>query len=133
MKFTIKPEPLIRMVEMVGERGPSYKRMGAFLRLVACEGRVCIETDGKAAEMEAVIWEDGQCSLSRARLLNALKRHSEDIELTIEADEHGLQMDGSSLPVSSFSPNAALPAAFQIFFGADLGVVPRGTARPVLA
>jgi hypothetical protein len=56
MKFTVEPEPLIRMVEMVGERVQSHKSADVILRIVACEGLVCIESNHTVAEM-GVIWK----------------------------------------------------------------------------
>lgn len=129
MKFTIKPGLLIKMVEMLGEWVPGHKRAGASLRLEACQGRVCVESDEKVGETEAVIWEEGQCSLSRAQLLNALKKHRGDVELTIEANEHGLHIGGFLVLVSSFSPRAVLPSTFQMFLATDLDVISRGAAR----
>ncbi len=118
------------MIEMVGERKPGSKGPEALVRLIASQDRVCVEDDGTVAEMDAVIQEDGQCSVSRERLLRTLKQHREPVELTIEADQHGLRLAGTCLPVNSYCPSAVAPAAFQIFFANDLGLVSRGTTGP---
>jgi hypothetical protein len=131
MKISIKPGPFIRMVELVGEPVPSHKRAGTLLRLVASQGRVCVQSGGTVAEAEAAIWENGQCSVSRLQLLNALKAYRGEAELTLEADAHGLRIDGFSMPVSCYCPAAAVPAAFQIYLATDSGFVSRVGTGPL--
>jgi hypothetical protein len=129
MKFTIKPKPFITMVNMAGERRPKHKRGGTWVRLLACEDRVCLESGAQAMEAEALIWEEGQCRLSRTRLLQALKRHQGVDKLTIEVDERQLHLDRATIPVSQFSAQATLPPNCQMVLATDLDVVPSQTLR----
>ena len=123
MKFTVEPEPFIRMVEMVGE-AQGQKRADAVLRLVACQGRVCLERNQTTAEMEAVVREDGQCTLPQAHFLRAVKTYRDEVNLTIEADGHGLRVGEFALPVSNYRPYAVAPLKFQVFLATALGFVP---------
>jgi hypothetical protein len=124
MKFTIEAGSFIRMVQMVSERVSKSKRATPILRLTACEGRACVQSAGRVAETEARIWEHGECTLRQARLLKCLKTYPRELALTIEADERGLRLDHSSMPVLSYVSRAAAPAQFQIFLASDLGLRP---------
>ncbi len=131
MKFTIEPEPFVQMLEMLGKARPDRRRADPTVRLVACRGRVCVERAGTVAEIDAVVWEDGQCTLSRGRLLNLVKTHRLEPELTLEAHAQGLRLDGLTIPLTSYCPFAVAPGAFQIFLATDLGVVPSVSVPPL--
>jgi hypothetical protein len=94
------------------------------LRIVACPGGVCIESNETVAKVEAVVWEDGQCTLFRAHCLRVVKAYRDEANLTIEADRHGLNVGGFLLTVSSYRPYAVAPLKFQAFLVTDLGFVP---------
>jgi len=123
MRFTVEPEPLIKIVSMVGEWAPGRKNAGPPLRMVASAGRVRVESRREAAEIDAAVWEDGQCTLSQAKLLAALKPYREQTDVTIQGDERGLRVGERSMSVLSYQPQTAAPKAFQIFLATDSGVV----------
>ena len=123
MRFTIEPEPLIKTVAMVGEWLPGRRKAEPTLRLVACAGRVYVESGGTVAEIEAAVSEDGQCGLSRRKLLAELQTHREEAQVTIHADGQGLLIGERWVPVQGYLSRTASPAAFQIFVATKAGVV----------
>ena len=123
MRFTIEPEPLIKIVSMVGEWMPERKKADVVLSMVACAGRVRIESRNRAAEIDASVWEDGQCTLAQADLLEALKEYREETHVTIQADDHGLQVGERWMSVMRYHSRTAAPKAYQIFLATDSGVV----------
>jgi DNA polymerase III sliding clamp (beta) subunit (PCNA family) len=122
MKFTIEAGSFIRMVQMVSERVSKSKRVKPVLRLTACEGRACVQSADRVAETEARIWEQGECTLPQARLLKRLKAYPRELNLTVEADEQGLRLGHSSMPVITYASRPAAPANFQIFLASDFGL-----------
>lgn len=124
MSFTITPAAFVRMVQMAEEGLSKTQRGRVELRLVACEGRLCVERAGKVFEAEALIWEDGQCCVTLALLAGALKRQRSAAALKCTADAHGLHLDGHWVPVSHFSTNATLPTAYATYLATDLDVLP---------
>lgn len=124
MKFTIEAGSFIRMVQLVSERVSKSKRAKPIVRLTACEGRACVQSAGRVAETEARIWEDGECTLPQARLLKSLKSYPREVDLTVEADEQGLRLGHSSMPVISYASRPAAPTKFQIFLASDFGLRP---------
>jgi hypothetical protein len=124
MKFTIQAGSFIRMVQMVSERVSKTKQAKPILRLTACEGRACVQSASRVAETEARIWEDGECTLPQAGLLKRLKAYPRELNLTVEADEQGLRLGRSSMPVISYVSHPPAPTKFQIFLASDFGLRP---------
>ncbi len=124
MKFTIKAGSFIRMVQMVSERVSQTKRAKPIVRLMACEGRACVQSAGRVAETEARIWEDGECTLPQAGLLKRLRAYPRELDVMVEADARGLRLGRSSMPVISYVARPAAPAKFQIFLASDFGLRP---------
>jgi hypothetical protein len=75
--------------------------------------------------------EQGQCGLSQAKVLAALRNYQEAAAITIQADEDGLRIGGLLMPVTSYHPQALAPNAFHIFLATDSGVVSSMFARPI--
>ena len=123
MKVTVEPQPLIGIVAMVGERARRRSHAAGAVRLSASAGKVCIECKATVAVTDAAVWEDGQCSVSRAKLLAALEAYRERSSITFTADGFGLRLGDVSMPVSHYASQAALPATFQIFLATKSGTV----------
>jgi hypothetical protein len=103
-------------------------RQAQCVRLSASGGRVCIESKATVAATDAAVLEDGQCSVSRARLLAALEVYRERSTVTLTANDLGLRMGDLSVPVSHYHSQAPPPVAFQIFLATKSGTV---SSRPV--
>jgi hypothetical protein len=124
MRVTVEPEPLIGIVAILGEAGRRQKHAASTVRLSASAGKVYIESKVTAAVTDAAVWEEGQCSVRRARLLAALKICRQKSSITLKADEFGLHLDdGMSVPVAHYTPQALLPDRFQIFLATKSGTV----------
>jgi hypothetical protein len=132
MRFTIEPEPLIKTASMVIEWMPDRKKGDLVLLMVACAGRVRLESRTRAAEIDAPVWEDGQCTLSQAKLLETLKVYRDKTKVTFQADDHGLWIGEHWMAVMSYHARAAAPKAFQIFLATDSGVVSSRFAPPLV-
>jgi hypothetical protein len=130
MRFTVEPEPLIGIVAMVGERAPWRRNAAGDVRLSASAGQVCIESNAAVAVTDAAVSEDGQCSVSRAKLLAALKAYRGESRITLKADDLGLRMGNVSVPVTHYASRATAPAAYQIFLATESGVVSSKPAAP---
>ena len=123
MKFAVEPGPFHRIVELVGESFAHRKGSDVVLCLAACDQWVWVKSGNTIAETEAMVWESGQCHVARASLLNALKKHQDEVHLRIEADKRCLRVREISLSVSGYCRWAVLPTSFQIFLASNLGVV----------
>jgi hypothetical protein len=124
MKFTVQPQPLTRLVEILGEGLPRGEQQEPQVRLVACQGRVCVEIEQMVAEMEAVIQEEGECSFSCQNFLRPLRAYGDAANLTIQADAQGLHLGEAAIPVSRFRARAIPPLKFQVFLATHLDSVP---------
>jgi hypothetical protein len=119
MKFAVEPAPFLKLVQMVGDRKAGSRRRDFVLRLVACGGRVCVERGKTVAEIDAAVWEEGQCELSRSRLTGALAHYLGQSELTLETEKLGLRVGELVVPIIHYSPQTAVPTTFQIFLASD--------------
>ncbi len=108
MLFTIEAAPFIRNLEKLVGRGSDQERGEAPLRLVACQGRIYLSGAQGATDMEAVVWEDGNCTVSPAGFMSLVKTYRYE-NVTIEADGQGLRIRGASVPVHSYSSWALAP------------------------
>ncbi|HWH69394.1 MAG TPA: hypothetical protein VNT26_08400 [Candidatus Sulfotelmatobacter sp.] len=124
MRFDIQPEAFIKLIAMLGESRLRHRHSKEIISLVAYQGIVSVESGARAAEIEAVVWEEGQCAVSRQQLLAALKANVEQSPLTVAAGERLLQVGTRFIPMVSFCRYAPTPQRFQIYFATDLGMVP---------
>jgi len=120
MKFTLELPALIRMVQQVGKKMPGQKRADVSLRLYACAARVFVESNKTVAGMEALVLEEGGCTLSREAFLKLLKSYAPEPHITIEADERTVRFGSTTLNYAAYSPTATPPAQFQVFPVTDL-------------
>jgi hypothetical protein len=124
MKFTIERRVLFKMVEQVRAK-LSGREKDQPLRLWACCARVFVTSGGggTVAGHEALVFEDGECSVPGRHFSLILKSFSRRKNLTIEVDENGLRIGSFRMSVSGYSPVTCPPADFQVFPVTDLGVV----------
>ena len=77
--------------------------------------RVFVEANCVAAGIEALVLEDGACSVPRMKFLKVLRTFAPKQNLTLTADQNGLRIEGLVMKATCFSPTAAAPGEFQIF------------------
>ncbi len=119
MKFTFEPESMIKLVESA-EQGDSQQPGGdSVLQLVACQGRVWVSNDRPEGSLDAMVWEDGQGTVSAPKLLALLKSYRFQANVTIEAERGHLRIGGSSIPLISCCPWAIASEASQVDFATD--------------
>jgi hypothetical protein len=123
MKFTVEPAPFLRIVELADEQSLHRMESDIVLCLGACDQRVWVKCGNTVAETEAMVWENGQCRVSRAELLKALDDHRDELELLIEGNKRGLRVGQLSLPVSRYDPCVVLPNSVQVFLASNLGMI----------
>lgn len=123
MKFTIEHSVFEQMVRQVGQKLPNQRRADTSLRLSACAARVFVESNQTVAGTEALVLEEGGCTLPRVKFLRVLETYRSRQHLTVEADAHSLRIGGFSMPVASYSPQVQAPGDFQVFPVTDLNVL----------
>jgi hypothetical protein len=133
MRVTVEPEPLIGIVALVGERERRRGNAASAVRLSASAGKVCIEGKATSAVTDAAVWEEGQCSVSLAKLLAALEGCRALGSVTLRVDDLGLRMGNVSMPVAHYAPQADVPANFQIFLATKSGTISSQHAPQPLA
>ena len=111
------------LIKLVTESPQRTKRTNSTLRLTASRNHVCVKNGKSAAECEATVLTQGQCTLSRDRLLSALLASRNELNITIEADERHLRAGGMRLPVLSYSSFVPALEDFQVFMSAEAGFI----------
>ena len=115
MKFTVDRPGLAQMVKQVGKKSPPQTRSDPKLRLFACAARVFVESNGVVAGTEGLVFEDGQCVVSRKLFGQILGTYKGKKHLTIEADARGLRIERFTMGVQAYSAQVVPPAHFQVF------------------
>jgi hypothetical protein len=110
MKFTLELPALVKMVQQVGKKMPGQKRADPALRLYACAARVFVESNQTVAGMEALVLEEGGCTVPREVFLKLLKSYAPKPHLTIEADERTVHFGSTTLNSAGYSPSVQPPA-----------------------
>ena len=128
MRFTIETQPFKRMLNMLNQAWPPHGRQHPPVRLEASGGRLRVQKGQLAAEIDAVIWQDGCCAVSGTSLLHAINDSRHRPILHVEVDEDQLWVGEFPLPCIHDSAPAATCAASRIFFASQLGLV---ASRPV--
>ncbi len=118
MKFTFDPESMIKLVESA-EAGHRQEGGESTLQLMASQGRVWVSNDKPEGSLAAMVWEDGQGTVSAPELLALLKAYRFEGNVTIEAERGHLRIGGSSIPLISSSPWAIASEASQVDFATD--------------
>jgi hypothetical protein len=133
MKFTLETEPFTRLLGMLAQARPDRRRKFAPVRLDASRGRLRAQLEQLAAEIEAVVWQDGCCVTGFGKLLATLQAESCTPSLEIEAEDGHLRVGDSFLTCIDECTPASTAASSRIFFASDLGVVPSGVPEVSLA
>ena len=123
MKFTIERTALIKLLELVAKKMPGQKRRDKTVRLSACAARVFVEGNQTTAGIEAIVLEDGGCTVAHDVFAKLLKSYAPKANLTFEADGKAIRFGSTSLPISSFSKVVTPPGRFQLMPVTDLSVV----------
>ncbi len=123
MKFTTEPEPFLRIIQILAEPKARGRRFDPEVTLIASEGQLWVEQNGTAARTEAVVREDGQCTVDGTELLQAVKLNARRSRLCFEAGTAGLRVGDSVIPVSAYCSFTAPPGSCQMFLTTDIGVV----------
>jgi hypothetical protein len=76
---------------------------------------LCVRRGKSAAESEAIVLTDGQCTLSCRRLLRALMACRPEEKITVQADERQVWVGRARLPVLSYSAFVPALEDFQVF------------------
>ena len=119
MRFQIESSPFIELLQIVIEKmGPQQGEV----HMVVTQDQVCIESKEIAAEMEALVAEEGQCWVCAAEVLRALKKQRAK-SLLVKGGRHGLYIGGLTLRVERYCSEAPIPSNFQVFFTSNHGLV----------
>jgi len=130
MKFILERVVLEWMAEQLKfERGMPPARQWK-IKLSACESRMFVESNRVAAEIEALVLEDGACNVPRMKFLKVRRTFHPKRNITLAADAGGLRSDGFVMETTCFSPVAAAPGEFQMFPVTDALLRPPETAKP---
>jgi hypothetical protein len=114
MKFSIDRVTLERMVKHLGvERGVKGPRE-SMMRISACVARVFVEANGVTAGVEALVLEDGACSVPRMKFLKVLRTFAPKPAILVSVDEDGLRIENFLMKVTDFSPKATAPGKFPV-------------------
>jgi hypothetical protein len=93
------------MVEQVRAK-LSGRQKDQALKLWACAARVFVTSGGSGtvAGHQALVFEDGECSVPGRHFSRVLNTFNWMKNLTIEADEKGLRIGSFTMSVSGYSP-----------------------------
>ncbi len=114
MRFTVERAALVKMLELVGKKMPGQKRRDKSVRLSACAARVFVEGNQTTGGVEAIVLEEGACTLAHDVFAKLLKSYVPKVNLTFEANENVIRFGSTSLPLSGFSRVVTPPAKFQM-------------------
>ncbi len=114
---------MVKMLELVGKKMPAKKRRDMMVRLSACAARVFVEANETTAGIEALVFEDGTCTLAHDVFLKLLKSYKPKANITIEANDRIIRFFSTELPVTNFSASVSPPGRFQVFPVTDLCVL----------
>ncbi len=109
---------------MLAENGAGVARGKQHVTLTACDDRLWVAHNGTAARTDAIVFEEGQCTVSTRKFLLALEPHRDGPTLMIQAGAKKMQVDRAKIPVSHYSAAATPPGRFQIFLATNHGIIP---------
>ncbi len=115
---------------MLAQAQPSRRRKYAPVRLDASRGRVRVQQDQLAAEIEALVWQDGRCAASLGRLIEAVES-CQQRTLLVEVDGERLCVGEKLLPCLAETAPVLIAPSSRIFFASDLGVVSSAVLPPL--
>jgi hypothetical protein len=109
MIFSVEPSRLLDLVEANSLGGNQCEESLASVRLLACEGNVWLEGEGMRREMDALVWEGGQCVVSARALAHSLRDFATESCVTVSCDVQGLCIRGEMIPVLRYCSWALPP------------------------
>jgi len=115
MKFTIEQKALSKILRLVGRKMPEAKKSDVVVRLSACAARVFVESNQTVAGVEALVFEDGSCTLPRKEFMDLISSYRDRQNLTIEANARFIEVASSRREVLSYAAKLTPPAQFQVF------------------
>lgn len=119
MKFTCEPESMIQLVAAADARRARENRSDLEVQLVACQRRVWVGVGQPEGSVDAMVWEDGQGTVSAPGFLALLKAYRFEANVTVEAEGGRLRIGGSSIPLISSCPWALASETSQVDFATD--------------
>jgi hypothetical protein len=132
MKFSVDRLAVVKMLKLARKAAPGGWARGAMVRVSACPARVFFETNQSTVGIEALVLEEGACSVPLGLLLKLLQSYHPQLQITIEADAVSLRMGTTTLKaISEYSPRAVAPLSYQVFPVTDLAVAGRSPPSPL--
>jgi len=113
MRFTAERKLLIRLLQVVGQKMPGQKRADKRVRLTACSPRVFVEANSTTAGTEALVLQDGTCSIDLKPFLAMLNGYENKEHLMFEAGPNWIKFGATILNTAGYSPRAEAPGEIQ--------------------
>lgn len=114
------------MLEALAGRPAGRKKADPEVRILACLARVFVEANDVTAGVEALVIQEGACSVPRVKLVQILRTFHPKQNLIIEASANGLKIGGFTMPVIRFSSEAQAPGRFNVYPVTDAWLVKSG-------
>lgn len=123
MKFSVDRLALVKMLRLAQKRAPGARNRDRLVRLSVCPAKVFIEANEVAAGVEALVLEEGTCSLPHDVFLRLLQSYHPKPQITIETNARALRMGTTTLEaVVSYSPESTPPMSYRVFPVTDSAV-----------
>ncbi len=119
MTFTVERRAFIVALERFSQDAARRQQGATIVRLVACDGRIYLRGTERTDEVQAVVWEHGQCAVLLPPLIDLLHDSGWDPNLTAEVDRRGFQVGGCSIPVCSYCSWALAPEDSSFLVATD--------------
>ena len=124
MKFTTQTRLFSRVFKILFEDASPGEAEDISIVLSSCYDQLWVIKNGKAAQIEAEVWEEGQCSIRANNLFRLIAFYADNPELTIAVDSGGLRIRDAVAPVSSYSRLPIISSQCQFHLATDLGMIP---------
>ncbi len=123
MKFTVDRATLEGLVKQVNHVTQ--------LRVWACGARVFVGAIHITTGTEALVFEDGGCTVGRRKFLDAVEYYGykRKASITVEADEKFLRIGKLSMRCRDYSKQVTAPAEFPVFPVTDTWIAGSQTAK----
>lgn len=123
MKLTLETEPFYRMLEVLAQGVSDRRHHLTTLRLEAEGGRLRVEEGQLAAEMDAMVWEQGRCALSAGRLKQAVRASLLEPTVVLELEHERLHVGAFLVPCVTECPPVLWQSASRLYFASALGTI----------
>jgi len=108
---------------MLAQARPFRRGRFAPLRLEAAGDRLRAQYAGLTAEIDAIVWQEGGCVLSAARLREAVASSLEHSTLLVRVEDAHLVVRDMRMPCGTDAPSVNSCPASRIYFASHVGVV----------